>query len=214
MMCYFKVTVHLIVSDLHRDVTWNGVQGGRKMFWFFFQSVWTAMIAEQETLNDCFTNSLWWLTRKQKILFDTRLDNRNFLEHPDFTVFFWCNINTQAYISYRCISQQVWNLVGFKAAGQEKRFWAPLRKECTQWRLHSGLHTKFRKTHSLRLFLSLLHNVSIFMSLILLSEKLFLPLNQFPPRGLIKSNWIEHELKQIWRCEGSVASLFTYWNEI
>lgn len=41
---------------------------------------------------------------------------------------------------YRCIPQQVWNLVGFKAAGQEKwRFCAPLRKAYMQWRLHSGL---------------------------------------------------------------------------
>lgn len=35
------------------------------------------------------------------------------------------------------------------------------------------------------------HHDSVFMSLILLSEALFLPLNQFPSWGLIKLNWIE-----------------------
>lgn len=38
---------------------------------------------------------------------------------------------------------------------------------------------------------------SVFMPLILLSEALFLPLNQFPLWGLIKLNRSEHELKQI-----------------
>lgn len=113
---------------------------------------------------------------------------------------------------YRCIPQQVWNLVGFKAAGQEKKgFVHPWEKRtCNE----DFTLVWFRKTHSLRLSLSLPLYKSIFMSLILLSETLFLPLNQFCPWGLIKLNWIEHELKQIWRCEGSVASLFTYWNEI
>lgn len=50
--------------------------------------------------------------------------------------------------------------------------------------------------HSLRLSLPLSHHDSVFMSLILLSEALFLPLNQFPPWGLIKLNW--NELNMSW----------------
>lgn len=53
---------------------------------------------------------------------------------------------------------------------------------------------------------SLSSTMTVFMSLILLSEALFFPLNQFPPWGLIKLNWIElnmswsryEDVKAVW----------------
>ena len=65
--------------------------------------------------------------------------------------------------------------------------------------------------HSLCLSLPLPHHDLVLMSLILLSEALFLLLNQFLPWGLIKLNWIE--LNMSWsRYEDAKAvwHLFSY----